>query len=89
MSKLEDTRIVTFKEDYTGRQGKPKEGEPPVIVYMKKGETHALHKRVLAKLIERGAKVDVKEVDTKKVYADAKRRHEDQKERREKDAYKK
>lgn len=86
MSKLEDTRIVTFKEDYTGRKAGDKSETAP-IVYMEKGSTHAIHKSLVAKLAKRGAKMEISEVDVKKVTADAKRRHQERQERREKDAY--
>jgi hypothetical protein len=57
MSKFEDTRIVTFKEDYSA-------GEPPQLFY-KKGSTHAIHWKVVKKLEDKGAKMKVEEFDHK------------------------
>lgn len=77
MSKYEDTRIVTFKEDYARQMkdkkgqlltvtGKP-EGAPMMRVFYKKGSTHAIHHKLVKKLEGQGAKMDVKELDLKKV----------------------
>lgn len=66
MSKYEDTRIVTFKEDYgvdkTDKDGKPT-GQRDI--YYKKNSKHAIHYKVVAKLEKRGAKMDVEEFDRK------------------------
>lgn len=61
MSKYEDTRIVTFKEDYSIPT---KSGEPRVLY--KKGSTHAIHKTIVKKL-EGKAKMTVEMLDFKKV----------------------
>ena len=77
MSKYEDTRIVTFKEDYA-RQMKDKKGQlltvngkpdgPPLMrVFYKKNSQHAIHYKLVKGLEEKGAKMDVKELDLKKV----------------------
>lgn len=74
MSKYEDTRIVTFKEDYA-RQAKDKkgnimngpDGKPLMRVFYKKNSQHAIHYKLVEKLQEQGAKMDVKELDLKKV----------------------
>lgn len=61
--KLENTRIVTFKEDYTPN------GTP---VY-RSGETHAIHKQIVELLgIGKKIKADVVEFDEKKETAAAK-----------------
>ena len=54
--KLDNVRIVTFKEDYNP-SGK--------MVLYRKGETHAIHKDVLALFADK-VKADVKEFDEKK-----------------------
>lgn len=65
MSKYEDTRIVTFKEDYSKptRNGGTR-------VYFKKNSVHAIHKKMVALFKEGGAKMDVQELDLKKMYAE-------------------
>ena len=65
MSKYEDTRIVTFKEDYSKptRSGGTR-------VYFKKGSVHAIHKKMVALFEKGGAKMDVKELDLKKMYTE-------------------
>lgn len=75
MSKYEDTRIVTFKEDYgvqkTDKDGKGvvQDGKPVMQIYYKKStgpkDKHAIHKNVVKKLEEKGAKMDVQEFDRK------------------------
>lgn len=56
--KLEDVRIVTFKEDYNP-SGK-------MVIY-KEGETHPIHKSTVELLgIGKKIKADVKEFDEKK-----------------------
>lgn len=66
MSKFEDTRIVTFKEDYAvqrvDKNGDPTEGK---IVYYKKGSQHAIHYTVVDKLKKNGAKMEVEHFDRK------------------------
>lgn len=57
MSKYEDVRIVTFKEDYSA-------GNPP-RVYYKKDSKHAIHFKVVEKLQEKGAKMKVEHFDRK------------------------
>lgn len=71
MSKYEDTRIVTFKEDY-GVNKLDKNGEhiivdgkPSKIIYYYKGTTHAIHFKVVDKLKKNGAKIDVELFDRK------------------------
>jgi hypothetical protein len=84
MSKYEDTRIVTFKEDYA-RQAKDKKGQlitvdgraeskPLMRVFYKKNSTHAIHYKLVDKLREQGAKMEVKELDLKKVRDQRKRK---------------
>lgn len=71
MSKYEDTRIVTFKEDYSvpkvDEKGTPIvfDGKQQVTVYYKKGSKHAIHYKVVEKLQERGAKMQVEHFDRK------------------------
>lgn len=60
--KLENVKIVTFKEDYNP-SGK-------LVVYGK-DTTHAIHKDVVA-LFSGKVKADVKDFDEKKEYAKAK-----------------
>lgn len=61
MSKYEDARIVTFKEDYSI----PTKSGAPRVLY-KKDSTHAIHKTIVAKL-EGKAKMKVETLDFKKV----------------------
>lgn len=63
-SKLDNVRVVTFKEDYKSKIGK---------VLFKKGRTVAMPVRTINKLIIRGAKADVKPFDYKAAVAKAKR----------------
>lgn len=62
-SKLDNVRVVTFKEDYKSKAGK---------ILFAKGRTIAMHVRTINKLIARGAKADVKLFDVKKAVAKAK-----------------
>ena len=55
--KLENTRVVTFKEDYKSKIG--------TLVY-KKGSTHAIHQKTVANLKEKGAKMDVNKFDERR-----------------------
>lgn len=52
--KLDNVRVVTFKEDYTSKPG--------TTIY-KKGSVHAIHQRLVAQLQEKGAKMEVKKYD--------------------------
>jgi hypothetical protein len=71
MSKYEDTRIVTFKEDYgvqkTDKNGVPIviDGKPLMDIYYKKGSKHAIHFKVVEKLKTNGAKMEVEKFDRK------------------------
>lgn len=66
--KLEQTRIVTFKEDYApGKSGK--------VIY-KKDEPQAMHFTLAEKLKSKGIKMDIKEFDEKKETANAKKEFE-------------
>jgi hypothetical protein len=75
MSKYEDVRIVTFKEDYSVPKldGEGKQividGKPQVHVYYKKStgpnDKHAMHKNVVKKLEDSGAKMSVETFDRK------------------------
>lgn len=83
MSKFEDVRIVTFKEDYgvpkVDKDGKPvmRDGKQDLVIYYKKStgpkDKHAIHKNVVKKLQDNGAKMDVEEFDRK---ADVKKEKE-------------
>lgn len=53
-NKLKNTRIVTLKDDYTTMSGR---------VILAKGSVHAMHKTTVAKIKDRGAKLDVKEIN--------------------------
>lgn len=75
MSKYEDTRIVTFKEDY-GIDKLDKDGnvvmlngKPDKVIYYKKStgpnDKHAIHFKVVDKLKEKGAKIEVELFDRK------------------------
>lgn len=66
-TKLKNTRIVTFKEDYTSKAG--------TTIY-RKGETHAIHYLVVKSLQEKGAKMDVKPLDEGPAIAAAKKLHQ-------------
>jgi hypothetical protein len=69
MSKYEDARIVTFKEDYS----RPTKNGG-TRVYYKKNSTHAIHKNLVKLLEDKGAKMKVEELDMKKVYAERKKK---------------
>lgn len=94
MSKYEDTRIVTFKEDFartirnkSGKQIVDDQGKPVKRVFYKKNSQHAIHRKLVAKLETQGAKMDVKELDLKKVYAERKKKLQADRERQAKTAY--
>jgi hypothetical protein len=78
MSKYEDTRIVTFKEDYAvnkvDKDGKPimVDGKNAKIVYYKKDSQHAIHFSVVAKLEKNGASMKVEKFDRKAYVTDQK-----------------
>lgn len=82
MSKYEDTRIVTFKEDYgvpkLDKDGKPVvvDGKPLMHIYYKKStgpkDKHAIHKNVVKKLQEKGAKMEIETFDRKGYIRDQK-----------------
>lgn len=79
MSKYEDTRIVTFKEDFArttrnkkGEQILDESGKPLKRVFYKKNSQHAIHYKLVKKLEVQGAKMDVKELDLKKIYKERK-----------------
>jgi|SRR6185369_12026083 len=75
MSKYEDTRIVTFKEDYgvakTDKDGNVVvvDGKPLMTIYYKKStgpkDKHAIHYKVVDKLKKNGAKMEVEHFDRK------------------------
>ena len=62
-NRLDNTRVVTFKEDYSGNGKK--------VIYPKGHET-AIHKDLVERLEKKGAKMTVKEFDQKKKIAEAK-----------------
>lgn len=66
--KLDNTRIVTFKEEY----------KPAGIVLYAKDSTHAIHKSVV-ELLEGKVKMDVKEFNEKAETEKAKKAFEDSK----------
>lgn len=57
-NKIKNTRLVTFKEDYTSKPGK----DEGYVIY-KKGTTHAIHKSIVKELVRKGAKLESKEPD--------------------------
>lgn len=61
-NRLDNTRVVTFKEDYVVNKR---------VIY-KGGSEHAIHKDLAEKLKKKGASVSIKEFDTKKKVAEAK-----------------
>ena len=76
MSKFEDVRIVTFKEDYAvpkfdgeGKQIMLPDGKPDRIVYYKKStgpnDCHAMYFKLVKKLEEKGVKISVEKFDRK------------------------
>ena len=82
MSKYEDVRIVTFKEDYSVPKV-DKNGEPikdQVIVYYKKGSKHAIHYKVVDKLKQRGAKMEIEKFDRQGYVAREKQKRYDRQE---------
>jgi hypothetical protein len=67
MPKLDDTRIVTFKEDYNP-QRREEGGKVAVAgkVLYKKGQTYAIHYKLVEKIKKRGAKFDAEKLDVQK-----------------------
>lgn len=52
--KMENTRVVTFQEDYVTKAG--------TVVY-KKGSVHAIHQKTVGQLKDKGAKMSVTKFD--------------------------
>lgn len=66
--KYENTRIVTFKEDYYVRaKGEEKDGKTPRKLLHKKGSRHAMHKGIVDILKRNKAQIDVETLDAKKI----------------------
>lgn len=63
-NKEKETRIVTFKEDYSSKAQKAAAGltDKPDVIY-KKGSVHAIHQNLVKKLEAKGAKMDIKKFD--------------------------
>lgn len=57
--KLDNVRIVTFKEDYRSKVRTEKNSDP---IY-RKGSKHAIHQRLVSQLKEKGAKMEVEKYD--------------------------
>lgn len=77
-NKITNTRICTFKEDYVSnaeKAGAAKSGRQPQPIYIK-GSVHAIHKNTVAKLKEKGAKMDVREFDERAAILRAKQARE-------------
>lgn len=68
--KIENVRIVTFKDDYSSKISK----EP---IY-KKGSTHAIHQKTVKQLESKGAKMEVKRFDEQREIEIAKKALADQ-----------
>lgn len=64
--KLDNTREVVFEEDYNPTK--------KVAIY-KKGETHYIHYSIVELLKGQGAKFKAKEIDQKKMIAEAAEAH--------------
>lgn len=63
-NKEKETRIVTFKQDYSSDAQKAiagKDGKPDIL--FKNGSVHALHQSLVKKLTDKGVKMDVKKFD--------------------------
>jgi hypothetical protein len=74
--KYENTRIVAFKEDY---YVKTKDGGKKLL--HEKGSRHAMHKGIVKILQKNGAKIDVSELDHKKIEEKLAKRHRENKEK--------
>lgn len=75
MSKYDDTRIVTFQEDYKIQTKKTDaKGQPlkPARVLYPKGSTHAIHYKVVDQLKTAGGKFTETTFDYKKAEQKAK-----------------
>jgi len=70
--KIDNTRIVTFKEDYSSKARIANGGDP---IY-RKGSKHAIHQTTVAQLQEKGAKMEVKKLDYDRAVELAKQAHE-------------
>ena len=70
--KLDNVRIVTFKEDYNSKVGIAKGNDP---IY-RKGSKHAIHQRTVAQLKEKGAKMEVEKFDYLRAVEKAKQARE-------------
>lgn len=77
MGKLDDTRIVVFKEDYKIKTRRTDEkGQPLLRSTYKKGERHAIHYKMADKLKERGARFEIETVNFQKLKAERKEKLE-------------
>jgi hypothetical protein len=65
--KYENTRIVTFQEDYSVKAKNPGEDGKGRKILFKKGSRRAIHKGVVAILEKNGAKIKVETLDSKKI----------------------
>lgn len=66
-TKEKETRIVTFKEDYSSAPqvaiaAKAGKDAKPEVIY-RKGSVHAIHQSLVKKLEAKGVKMDVKKFD--------------------------
>lgn len=78
--KYENTRVVVFKEDYyVIAKGVDAAGKPNRKLLHKKGSRHAMHKGIVAILEKNGAKIEVGQVDHKKLEEKAKKKMQDAK----------
>lgn len=62
-NKEKETRIVTFKEDYSTKAQKHVAELAKPEVLFKKGSVHAMHQSLVKSLEAKGAKMDVKKFD--------------------------
>lgn len=72
-NRLDNTRIVTFEENY------PKEAKEGKVIYAK-GSTHPIHFKTVEKLQEKKVKMKVEKFDEKTEVAKAKEAFEKQSE---------
>lgn len=80
--KYENTRIVTFQEDYYVKtRQKDKDGNNAVKLLHKKGSRHAMHKGIVKILEANKAKIKVEEFDPKPLESKLKKRLIEQRKR--------
>lgn len=88
-NKINNTRLVKFKEDYSSKPAKKiaqDTAAEPEVIY-RKGSMHAIHKDVVAQLEKKGAKMEVTKLDPDPMVKAAKKQLAENEEKKRKQMY--